>query len=226
MHLPTAARDLSGSPSPSAFQEGSAPSQLSPDGLQSVLCTASCAMSCPCPRAYAQGGNIGCVSLKGSLTETDAKQSSAKLFVLRARARVYVCARVINLGSCFAERAGEAVLRPAWWRRSSWRGRAEFAQPSCFSLLTVRGGCGGRSFSVPYAPWTFPAPREQCAFPGSLCRDPPRHALPIQVLAAHSLWSAVFSADVAGVSLQAPLVAGHLFSLSVTGWSSGGIWLV
>lgn len=96
--------------------------------------------------------------------------------------RVCVCVRVINLGSCFAERAGEAVLRPAWWRRSSWRGRAEFAQPSCFSLLTVRGVCGGRSFSVPYAPWTFPAPREQCAFPGSLCRDPPRHALPIQVL--------------------------------------------
>lgn len=56
---------------------------------------------------------------------------------------------------------------------------------------------------------------------GPCARDQPRHALPIQVLGSHSVWSAVFSADVAAVSLLAPLVVGHLFSLPATRWSSG-----
>lgn len=48
--------------------------------------------------------------------------------------------------------------------------------------------------------------------------------MPVQVLGSHVVWPGVFSAGVAGESRQAPLVVGHLFSLSVSRWSPGGFF--
>lgn len=120
---------------------------------------------------------------------------------------------VLACGTDWGAALQTRLLKPALRRLSPWESRVCTA-PQCFGLFTTQAG------PPAICTWTPPGPKGATSVsPESLSRDQP--FLSSAGFSTPRAWSGVFSADAAGVSLQAAPVVSRLHNLSESGSISG-----